>query len=97
MQQPETSANRVNVHLGERSYHIDISSGQFDQFATAIARHIEDFSHAAVIADEAVDQLWATSLATGLEGGSLRVSKTTIASGEPSKSIEQFEKLLQRL
>jgi 3-dehydroquinate synthase len=97
MQQPDTPTSQVDVRLGERSYQIDISSGRFDQFATVIRQQIEDLSHAVVIADEAVDGQWAEPLATGLQNADLRVSKTTVPSGEPSKSIQQFEQLLQWL
>ncbi len=94
MQQPDSSPNRVDVHLGDRSYPIDISSGQFDQFASAIIQQIDDLSHAVVIADDAVDSQWATPLTDALQQAGVRVSKTTVPSGETSKSIQRYEELL---
>lgn len=95
MQSPEQSPNRVDVPLGDRSYPIEISSGQFSRFAATIGHTVEDISHAIVIADEAVGQEWAIPLADSFDSAKVRVSKTTVPSGEPSKSIEQFEQLLQ--
>lgn len=89
------SATRVEVSLAQRSYSIDISSGQFDQFAGAIETAIDDVSHAIVIADEAIDMKWAASLARSFDSTKVRLSKTTVPSGEPSKSMEYFERLLQ--
>ncbi len=89
----------VDVPLGDRSYQIEISSGAVDGFARSIATAIGDLSHAIVIADEAVDAKWAEPLARALAaiGGDdpIRVSKKTVASGEPSKSFDEFEKLLE--
>ena len=95
MQEPDRPVSRVEVQLDERSYQIVISSGQFDQFTAWIGDQIPDLSHAIVIADEAVDLKWATPLAESFADDTLRVSKTTVPSGEPSKSIEEFERLLQ--
>ncbi len=94
----ESNASRVEVPLGERSYLIEITSGAVDRFGEAIASSLEDMTHAVVIADEAVDADWAEPLVKSLVavGGEnpIRVSKTSVPSGEPSKSIAQFEKLL---
>ena len=53
-----------------------------------------------VIADEAVDARWATPLARSLETVArlpirIRVSQATVPSGETSKSMAQFERLLR--
>jgi 3-dehydroquinate synthase len=88
----------VDVPLGDRSYQIEISSGAVDRFAASITAVIDDLSHAIVIADEAVDTKWAQPLARSLEaiGGDepIRVSEKTVASGETSKSLDEFGKLL---
>ncbi|QDT04023.1 3-dehydroquinate synthase [Rubripirellula lacrimiformis] len=90
----------VNVPLGGRSYSIQISSGASDGFAASIRSALGDVSHVLVIADEAVDQPWAESVsaalaASGEEASPIRVSRTTVASGEPSKSIAEMDRLLQ--
>ncbi len=99
-----SGASRVEVPLGDRSYRIEITTAATDQFAKTIQAAISDLTHAMVIADEAVDVRWAEPLAQSLaqahspgsDGGNgpIRVSKTTVPSGEPSKSIRQFEELL---
>ena len=89
----------VDVPLGDRSYQIEISSGAIDGFARSITTEIGDLSHAIVIADQAVDAKWAEPLARSLAaiGGDnpIRVSKRTVASGETSKSFDEFERLLE--
>jgi 3-dehydroquinate synthase len=94
----EPNVSRVEVPLGTRSYLIEISSGEANRFARAIKASIGDLSHALIIADEAVDTAWAGPLADALattSGNRIRVSKTTVPSGEPSKSINQFQSLLE--
>ena len=87
----------VEVPLGDRSYRIEIRSGNLDGFAASIVAAVDDLSHAVVIGDEAVEQ-WAAPLVASLEsldvGRSIRVSRTSVPSGEPSKSIAQYERLL---
>lgn len=95
MHKAKSSPNRVDVLLGDRSYPIEISSGQVSKFATQIRESVDDISHAIVITDDAVDQKWATPLAESLQSSDVRVSKTTVPAGEPSKSVEQFERLLR--
>jgi 3-dehydroquinate synthase len=101
----------VEVPLGERGYRVEITSAAVDRFAESIKTAIGDLTHAVLIADQAVDGRWASPLARSLEaarsletveslktaGGpeSIRVSKTTVASGETSKSIAEFERLLE--
>ncbi len=93
----------VNVPLGDRSYRIEITSDSVTGFAKQIKREIGDLSHVLVIADEAVDDAWAGPLIDSLvnspaaakQGRPIRVSRTTVASGETSKSIAEFERLLK--
>lgn len=93
----ESGTSQVEVPLGDRSYRIEITSGATDRFAQSITRTLSDLTHAVVIADEAVDSRWAQPLARSLQGvdDSIRVSQSTVPSGEPSKSIAQFEQLLE--
>lgn len=97
-QNPDVSL--VKVPLGTRSYEIEISSEAVQRFATSIQHAIGDLSHAIIIADEAVKADWAQPLADALAAltvGSqpIRVSLSAVPSGEPSKSISQFESLLE--
>ncbi len=91
----DSQAMLLTVPLGERSYPIRISSGDADQFASAIGQTLPDLTHALIIGDEAVEEPWCRILAASLAGPSLRISKRSVPSGESSKSMEQFEQLLQ--
>ena len=96
-----SAAGCVKVPLGDRTYRIDITSDGVDGFANSILQTLGDVSHILVIADVAVDQKWATPLAHSLAkqhvsgAGPVRVSKTNVASGESSKSIDEFDRLLK--
>jgi len=86
----------VHVPLDDRSYQIDITSGLIQDAANRIHHAIPDLSHAIVIADVAVATTWANQICEGLSTGSkeVRISRQTVASGEPSKSMAEFERLL---
>ena len=91
--------SQVEVPLGDRSYRIEITSGGLAGFASSIVACIEDLSHAIVISDESIDDRWTSPLASSLptakgDDSSIRVSRATVPAGEPSKSIEQYERLL---
>lgn len=96
-QDPQLSV--VEVPLGDRGYRVEISSGRCDRFAESITSAIPDLTHAIVIADEAVDDRWAAPLANSLEtagdSASIRVSKTTVPAGETSKTISEYQRLLE--
>lgn len=90
------ATEQVAVPLGDRSYQIHISSGATDRFASAIGQTLQDVSHAVVIADQAVTSDWAEPLVRDLESSSgIRVSHCGVPSGETSKSIAQYDQLLQ--
>ena len=98
------SVQRVDVPLGDRSYRISIRSSHESPsaaMAAEICNQLPDLSHALVIADEAVQSSWANPLGDQLrqcaatsENG-IRVSSIAVPSGEPSKSVEQLDRLLQ--
>jgi 3-dehydroquinate synthase len=54
-------------------------------------------SHVLIIADQAVQEPWSRQLGESLRqlDGSIRLGATTVPSGESSKSIEQYDRLLQ--
>lgn len=89
-------SSTVHVPLDDRSYEIDITSGLIKNAANRILQAIPDLSHALVIADVAVDEPWANQICLELNAGSkkTRISRQTVSSGEPSKSIAEFERLL---
>ncbi|MCL4154346.1 UNVERIFIED_CONTAM: hypothetical protein GTU68_016932, partial [Idotea baltica] len=92
---PSSDATAVEVQLADRSYTIFIQSDAQAKFASAAKQALGDVSHVMVITDEAVDKKWATGLADELQKIGVRVDKYAVPSGEPSKSVSQFETLLQ--
>lgn len=96
-QSPDATA--VDVPLGDRSYQIVITSSATDSFADSIRRTLGDLSHAMIVADQVVHPRWTEPITEGLSrpaaGESpVRIDSTTVPSGEPSKSVQQFEELL---
>jgi len=91
------SQSQVRVQLGDRSYDIQISSGAIDQFVDLILDAIPDLSHALVISDEAVESPWVGQIKTAFDqkATAVRVSGTSVRSGEVSKSIDEFNRLLK--
>ena len=89
-------SSTVHVPLDDRSYEIDITSGLIKNAANRILQAIPDLSHALVIADVAVDEPWANQICLELSAGckETRISRQTVSSGEPSKSLAEFERLL---
>ena len=94
---------RLNVSLGERSYPILIGTGSLSGFASTVVDVIDDLSHAIIIADEAVNSPWADNLFDKLgkqqshNGDPVRVDRIVVPSGEPSKSISQYESILSEI
>lgn len=83
----------ISVDLGDRSYPIHIGTGATGRFAAALQSVISDLTHVLVIHDAAV-QPWADELCDQIRKESIRVDVAAVPSGEPSKSIAQYEKLL---
>lgn len=96
----------VEVPLADRSYRIEItggaiSPGRLAPFAASLRAALPDMTHAIVIADQSVDSDWATPLASAIghpsashQAPSVRASHITVPTGEASKSIDQFQRLL---
>jgi 3-dehydroquinate synthase len=95
---------QVRVELSERAYDIHISSGAWQAVANRLAKDVDPMTHAVVIADENVRDRWVRPLIESLiqtrqdaqdAGQKLRISLNTVPSGENSKSIQQYERLLE--
>jgi 3-dehydroquinate synthase len=91
-QGPEIST--VTVPLAQRSYHIEIAGRLVDVIRSGRGELTDDLTHAFVIADEAVVDRWCAPLTESLESAGVQVDLTTVPSGETSKSMLQFERLL---
>jgi len=98
----EWSHTPVDVPLGDRSYRIVIGSATgapSTAMASEIFAALPDISHALLVADDAVHVNWADPLADAMcqiatkEKLEFRLSRTTVASGEPSKSVAELERL----
>lgn len=94
--QEPSGLSLVEVPLADRSYRIEITSNQVSRFAAATMQVLEDLSHALVIADQAVSPL-AAQIVSDLTAAkeAVRASQIDVPSGEPSKSIDQFDELLR--
>lgn len=88
-----TEPRVVSVELGERSYPIHIVTGATGRFAAALRQAAQDITHALVICDQAV-RPWTDALVDQLRDADTRVDVIGVPSGEPSKSVKQFEALL---
>ncbi len=90
------STQTVRVNLAERSYDIEIGSGNLEhagRFLTGRAK----VSHAVVITDENVQEPHAMRVAESLGQQSIDVDVIAVKPGEPSKSIEMAAGLWQGL
>ena len=91
-----TDVTSVKVSLGQRSYNIAIGTQNNEHFSQSVLNALGDLSHALVICDEAVREKWADPIVKSLSAlDDVRVDTTTVASGEPSKSIDQFDRLMK--
>ncbi|WP_436717659.1 3-dehydroquinate synthase [Roseiconus lacunae] len=90
----EAEEKIVSVDLGDRSYPIHIVSSATGRFAAAVKKSISDLSHAVLICDQAVAAL-GESLREQLQPEVDRIDSIEVPSGEPSKSVQQFEALLE--
>lgn len=93
----DSSVSSLTVPLGQREYAIRISSGETGSFATAIQNTLPDLTHAVIISDQAVTEPWSRSLMESLSDtiAGLRISQIDVPSGESSKSITEFDRLLR--
>jgi len=91
-----TSPRTVRVSLGDRSYDITIGHGMLADFPTFMADRVGS-SHAVVITDENVDQLYADALADRLSDAGIEVHVLVVEPGEASKSIDAAAELWETM
>jgi len=82
-----TSATSVRVELGERSYDIEVGSGNFAH-AVDFLIDCKPFSHAILVTDENVDPLYADPLGDRLTDQDIHVNVMVLDPGETSKSVD---------
>jgi len=86
----------VHVALGERSYDIQIGSGILAQAAELLDADQED-SHAVIITDANVDELYAEPVADSLVQRGCQVSIMVVEAGEHSKSSDTAADLWEKM
>jgi len=91
-----TSIQTVRVDLAERSYDIEIDSGNLEHVGPLLCR-LGKVSHAVVITDQNVQEPHAVRVAESLTGESVQVDIVAVEPGEPSKSIDMAAGLWEGL
>jgi len=91
-----TPIQTVRVNLAERSYDIEIGSGNLGQVGPVLSR-LGKVSHAVVITDQNVQEPHAMRAAESLTGESAEVDVVAVEPGEPTKSIDVAAGLWQGL
>jgi 3-dehydroquinate synthase len=86
----------VPVVLGERSYTIEIGTGNLADVASFLSRRYRT-GHAIVITDEHVQHLWAMTVAESLGADGLVVDLIVVEPGEATKSVETADELWRKL
>lgn len=81
------STQTVRVNLAQRSYDIEIGSGNLEHAGPMLCR-LGTVSHAVVITDQNVQEPHAVRVAEGLSGESVEIDVVAVEPGEPSKSID---------
>jgi 3-dehydroquinate synthase len=82
-----TPIQTVRVSLAERSYDIEIGSGNLAHVGPLLCG-LGKVSHAVVITDRNVQEPHAMRVAESLTGQSVRVDVVAVEPGEPSKSVD---------
>ena len=86
----------VRVELGSRSYDIVIGSGVLRAASTELARQMQ-LTHAVIITDDNVETPHAIAVAESLADAGVTVDSMVVPAGETSKSVENADRLWQRL
>ncbi|HEV3021079.1 MAG TPA: 3-dehydroquinate synthase [Pirellulales bacterium] len=85
----------VPVELGERSYTIEIGTGNLAGVAHFLSQRCRT-RHAIVITDEHVQQPWASSVAESFGADGLTVDLVVVEPGEATKSVETASELWEK-
>jgi 3-dehydroquinate synthase len=91
-----STTQTVHVALAERSYDIQIGSGNLRNVAQVVDVDRDD-AHAVVITDATVDPLYAEPVASALSEQGCEVDLLVVDPGEMSKSIDTAAELWERM
>jgi 3-dehydroquinate synthase len=81
-----TEDQQIKVSLGDRSYPIVVTSNKWAEVVPQIFAALPDLTHALVIGDAAITNLWSAPIVVQLRQ-TIRCDLFEVASGESSKSI----------
>lgn len=93
----DPTARSLAVPLGDRSYRIEIGTGNLAKLDALLADALQDLSHAILAVDAAIADRWGDEIAASLRDAGARVDRITVPTGEPSKSVEQLSRFWQTL
>ena len=91
-----STATKVPVSLGTRSYDIVIAPNAIDEVASTIASTVST-SHLIVVSDSNVAPIYLDKVQQQLSGSFERVDSVVVPAGEPSKSVTQLDQLWQQM
>ncbi|MGE0756779.1 MAG: 3-dehydroquinate synthase [Pirellulaceae bacterium] len=91
-----SGAEIVPVALAERSYDIEVGSGNLPHVAAFLTARSR-CTHAVVVTDHHVESLWAAEVIASLRQQGLRVNLTVVPAGERTKCVATADELWQRL
>ncbi len=92
---PET-CQRVRIELGDRSYDIDIGSGQMTHLAARLLERGR-YSQAIVIGDQTTARLFGEAICVQLNESGIAARPLVVPVGEASKSVDVANQLWQQL
>ncbi|MEM9368661.1 MAG: 3-dehydroquinate synthase [Planctomycetota bacterium] len=88
-----TNSTELTVALGDRSYPIQVVTSESQRFAPVAGECLGDWSHAILIADEAVSNGYAQRIHDVVMDSGVRITRVNVASGETSKATESLDQL----
>ena len=91
-----STASKVPVNLGKRSYDIVIGPGAIDEVASTITSTVQT-SHLVVVSDSNVAPIYLEKIQQQLSGSFDRIDSMVVPAGEPSKSVAQCDQLWQQM
>ena len=91
-----STAIKVSVNLGKRSYDIVIGPGAIDEVASTITSSVQT-SHLVVVSDSNVAPIYLEKIQQQLSGSFDRIDSMVVPAGEPSKSVAQCDQLWQQM
>ncbi len=90
------SLHSVHVHLGSRSYDVEVGHGLLDQTGSVVAERSSG-SKVAVVTDSNVGPLYAERVISSLQTAGKHPTLITVPAGEASKSLPMAERILDQM